>query len=429
MPRNGSGDYSLPTNSWNPAINGVSATPADWQALVNDMAAALQASVASDGQTPMTGDLAMGGYRLTGAGAPSGAGMSLRWEQLIQGADIPSATTVTIPLEGSYFSITGATAITSLAATVAGRLVFLKFAAGIVLTNSASLILPNSANITTQAGQVFAFVCESTGWRLVGGTGLQALNPGQNSLINSNFAINQLAVSGTVTLAAGAYGHDMWKAGASGCTYTFATVANVTTLNITAGSLRQIIEGTNLQSGTYTLSWGGTAQGRVDSGAYGASGLTGTAVGGTNQTVEFGVGTLSKVKYEAGSVATPWCGYNGIYGGDNEAVLRYAEKSYDDTVAPGTATTLGAVAFFSSSSVVGGTLINVGFKVKKAATPTITTFSPFNGAPGYMYDNTAAANRAAEVIFTGKSGCVIRNSVTTTLGATHNVHWLSEARL
>jgi len=112
----------------------------------------------------------------------------------------------------------------------------------------------------------------------------------KNAIINGNFGINQRGVSGTVTLSAGAYGHDRFKAGASGCTYTFATSNNVTTLTITAGSLMQVIEGINLQSGTYTLSWTGTAQGRVDSGSYAGSGLTGTAVGGTNQTVEFGTG-------------------------------------------------------------------------------------------------------------------------------------------
>ena len=128
----------------------------------------------------------------------------------------------------------------------------------------------------------------------------------KNVIINGNFGINQRGVSGTVTLAAGAYGHDRWKAGASGCTYTFATSQNVTTLTISAGSLIQVIEGLNLNSGTYTLSWGGTAQGKIGSGSYAGSGVTGTAVGGTNLNVEFGIGTLSLVQLEAGSVTTPF---------------------------------------------------------------------------------------------------------------------------
>jgi hypothetical protein len=127
---------------------------------------------------------------------------------------------------------------------------------------------------------------------------------GKNKLINANFAVNQRAVTGTVVLTAGTYGHDRFKAGAGGCTYTFATALNKTTFTISAGTLMQVIEGKNLFSGTHTASHVGTAQVRIDGGAYGASGTTGTAVGGTNQTIEWGVGTLSQVQYEQGAFAT-----------------------------------------------------------------------------------------------------------------------------
>jgi hypothetical protein len=122
-----------------------------------------------------------------------------------------------------------------------------------------------------------------------------------NRLINGAFQVNQLSLSGTVTLTAGAYGHDGWKAGSSGCTYTFATVENVTTITISAGSLQQTIEGVNLQSGTHTLSWAGTAQGKIGAGSYGSSGITGGSTGGVNLTVEFNAGALSLVQLEPGS--------------------------------------------------------------------------------------------------------------------------------
>jgi hypothetical protein len=126
----------------------------------------------------------------------------------------------------------------------------------------------------------------------------------KNIIIDGNFNVNQRGVSGTVTLAAGAYGHDRWKGGASGCTYTFATVDNVTTLTISAGSLIQVVEGLNLQSGTYTLSFSGTAQGKIGAGSFSSSGVTGTATGGTNLNIEFNTGTLSLVQLEKGSTAT-----------------------------------------------------------------------------------------------------------------------------
>lgn len=136
-----------------------------------------------------------------------------------------------------------------------------------------------------------------------------SLNGGQlaglrNRIINGNFGINQRVVSGSVVLAAGAYGHDRWKAGAAGCTYTFATSNNVTTLTISAGSLQQVVEGLNLESGTYCLSWTGTAQGKVGAGAYSASGVTRAVTGGTNTTIEFNTGTLSLVQLEIGSATT-----------------------------------------------------------------------------------------------------------------------------
>ena len=144
----------------------------------------------------------------------------------------------------------------------------------------------------------------------LGDLGISTVNGGaigvKNAIINGNFAVNQRGVSGTVTLAAGAYGHDRFKAGASGCTYTFATANNITTLTISAGSLIQVIEGNNLFTGTYTLSWVGTAQGKIGGGSYASSGVTGTPAGGSNLNIEFNTGTLSLVQFEPGAIATPF---------------------------------------------------------------------------------------------------------------------------
>jgi len=121
-----------------------------------------------------------------------------------------------------------------------------------------------------------------------------SLESSRNKLVNGGFDVNQREVTGTVVLSAGDYGHDRWKAGTSGCTYTFALVEGVTTLTITAGSLLQIVEGCNIRTGTYTLSNEGTATGTGD----------GSLIGGSNVTVEFGTGTLKNVQLEEGSAAT-----------------------------------------------------------------------------------------------------------------------------
>lgn len=124
--------------------------------------------------------------------------------------------------------------------------------------------------------------------------------------INGGFTVNQLQLSGTVTLSAGQYGHDGWKAGASGCTYTVATSNNITTLTITAGSLQQVIDGAKIDGGVHCLSWTGTAQGKIGAGSYGATGINSTSLtAGSNVTVEFSTGTLSMVQFEQGTVPTP----------------------------------------------------------------------------------------------------------------------------
>lgn len=135
---------------------------------------------------------------------------------------------------------------------------------------------------------------------------LPAGNYVYNLLINSSFRVNQKNVSGSVVLAAGVYGHDGFKAGASGCTYTFSTSGGVTTITITAGSLIQVVEGAFLVSGAVTLSWTGTAQGKIGTGSYSVSPQVGAAVAGTNLNVEFGTGTIQGPVLVPGSSAATY---------------------------------------------------------------------------------------------------------------------------
>lgn len=203
---------------------------------------------------------------------------------------------------------------------------------------------------------------------------------GRNALINGNFLINQEAVTGTVTLAAGAYGHDMWKAGSSGCTYTFAKSAGVTTLTITAGSLQQIIEGDSLATQTYCLSWTGTAQGKIGAGSYSASGVTGAVTGGSNLTVEFNTGTLAKVQLEAGSAPTPF--ELRSFAEEIADCQRYFWTTYAYGTAKGTATFDGAAVATAVTTSVASAQIRQAYPVQMRATPTITYYNPNSGAAG-----------------------------------------------
>jgi len=170
MPRNGSGGYTPPSNSFNPALNGVAATATDWNATLSDLATAIQQSVSADGQTPITGNLQMGGNKLTGLGAGSGTGQSLRFEQLFsQGTltDIASAATTDIGAQlTTLLRVTGTTGITSFGTNYNGPR-FLIFQGIVTLTHSATLVLPGAANITTAANDALVAVPISGGWQVV----------------------------------------------------------------------------------------------------------------------------------------------------------------------------------------------------------------------------------------------------------------------
>lgn len=196
---------------------------------------------------------------------------------------------------------------------------------------------------------------------------------GKNLLLNPAFTINQRAVSGTVTLAGGVYGHDRWKAGASGCTYNFVTINGLTTITITAGSLIQIVEDVNVPYGvnTHTLSWTGTAQGKVASGSYSTSGITASITGGVSTQVEFNTGTLTLVQLELGSLPTKF--EQRAYHTELSICKRYFEVIKTETTNQGVAS--GVATSGTSASVVL-------LYVQKCKKPTITFSAGWLGADG-----------------------------------------------
>ncbi len=69
MPRNGSGTYTLPAGQ--PVTTGTTISSSTHNTLMADVANALTASLAADGQTPATANLPMGGYKHTNVSAAS----------------------------------------------------------------------------------------------------------------------------------------------------------------------------------------------------------------------------------------------------------------------------------------------------------------------------------------------------------------------
>jgi hypothetical protein len=168
--------------------------------------------------------------------------------------------------------------------------------------------------------------------------------PNRNILINGDFRINQRVYVSAATLATTVYGHDRWKAGASGGDYSFTQLNGPTVITIAAGkTLIQVVEDKNVYGGTYTLSWEGTAQGRyainsaTPAGAYADSPIAITGqTAGTTMSVEFDDGTLGEVQLELGSVATAF-EYRDI-----GTELAMCQRYYYRVVATGDNTLLGA---------------------------------------------------------------------------------------
>lgn len=84
-----------------------------------------------------------------------------------KGADVASATALTLGIDGNYFDITGTTTITSISTLGIGTVIKLHFDGILTLTHHATdLILPGGANITTAAGDEAEFIEYASGdWR------------------------------------------------------------------------------------------------------------------------------------------------------------------------------------------------------------------------------------------------------------------------
>lgn len=85
-----------------------------------------------------------------------------------KGADVASATNMTLGDDGNFFDITGTTTIATIAAKGVGTVVLLQFDSALTLTHSADLSLPGGADITTLAGDRAIFVEYAAGdWQCI----------------------------------------------------------------------------------------------------------------------------------------------------------------------------------------------------------------------------------------------------------------------
>lgn len=253
----------------------------------------------------------------------------------------------------------------------------------------------------------------------------------RNIISNPLFTINQRVKTGTVVLAAGQYGHDRWKAGASGCTYSFAFGNGAYSINITAGSLMQAIPGQDFwgRPGDYVLSWSGTAEGRINSGTYDVSGVpTATITGSGTTTIEFRGGNLARPQLERDFVTD--------FSARNESeewfnCLRYYEKSYHKDIAPGSVSEFGAQYYQMATTSTNHFAAGRRFQVPKYQTPSVLIYTPDNGTQPRIYNYSNSSRYIVDLVTAISTGGFGYLNVTGTFTAGHQYgfHFVADAEL
>lgn len=137
----------------------------------------------------------------------------------------------------------------------------------------------------------------------------QELTP-ENLIINGDFRINQRGYVSGAGLSSNQYGHDRWKA-VLGAGYSFTASSEKSVLTLSS-PIRQVIEGSIVKGGSYTLSWEGSAVCKLEMGNSTVGSASSSPIvlnsvsAGSNLTVDCMSGTLSNVQLNEGLRSYPF---------------------------------------------------------------------------------------------------------------------------
>ena len=168
----------------------------------------------------------------------------------------------------------------------------------------------NANGVAITGGSVDVSSVKAASMECTGNLKVASVNGGplaglRNLFLNPRFQVNQRGyVSGTPTTTANQYTLDRMRVVVSGQNLAFSTSGNITTITAPAGGVEQIIEGLNIDGGSYVLNWEGTATATVN-GVARTKGEVFTLASGVDATIRFSSGTVSKVQLEAGNQVTP----------------------------------------------------------------------------------------------------------------------------
>ncbi|MES1977565.1 MAG: hypothetical protein V4451_05980 [Pseudomonadota bacterium] len=205
-------------------------------------------------------------------------------------ATLPAANVLAVPVRFQFVRIDAVPANTA-TFTCAGADAF--------ISGGTSFTLVNQGESRTLASDA------TSKW---GTTSASGTTPaaGRNLLINGNFNVNQRAyVSATNTGTANQYTLDRWRVITSGQNLAFAASGNGNQVTAPAGGIEQIVRGANIGSAAGFINWSGTATCTVD-GVAKTKGAAVVLVPGTNCSVKFFNGTVSRAQLETGAAATAY---------------------------------------------------------------------------------------------------------------------------
>ncbi|MBV4519667.1 hypothetical protein KVG88_06295 [Pseudomonas sp. SWRI74] len=207
----------------------------------------------------------------------------------------------------------------------------------------------------------------------------------KNLFLNPVGAVNQRGyVSGTATIAANQFTIDRMKVVVSGQNLTFTASGIGFIMTAPAGGVEQVLEGSTIEGGVYTLSWTGTATAAVNGAAVTNRGQTASLTAGSNVTIRFTGGTFTAVQFELGLIATPI--EKRIYANELFLCRRYARQHQ-----------LNAFGYVQSG--FGAQDITLSLEPPMRATPTITIISPitiFDGTNGGRTITGVTANNSVD---------------------------------
>ncbi len=271
------------------------------------------------------------------------------------------------------------------------------------------------------------------------GSGGGGVNPSR--LINGDFQINQRVFAGGA-LAAGAYGHDRWKAGAGGVDYTVAGFG----VTLTSGTLEQVVEpllwgyddlassgvAISVENPTADLNITfGSASGTITagSGRRSVSLVTGAGDSG-NLTLKLGLvagaATFGRVKLELGAIETGW----QALARDQELALcqRYFQTSYPAGIATGTSIYAGSTSVMAVST---SQTQPFNWHKEMRTAPAFSFWAPQTGPVSRLTRFSSATNTgiptATAPSTTGLAYFYLSSGFTA--NEIYIVHWTAEAEL